>query len=99
MSDASSTKAFEAVQAVREYTELCHAMQSGVAFEQSRGSQDGTPKHLRVGINVAMCDHAALVKLLVEKGIITDEEYAKAIRDEMRAEVDRYEERNGVKFA
>lgn len=95
----TETSTTKNVEAVREYTELCHAMQSGVAYEQGRGGQDGTPKHLRVGVNVAMCDHGALVGLLIAKGIITDEEYAHAIRDEMRREVDRYEERNGVKFA
>ena len=59
----------------QRYLAACHAIQSGVAFEHSQGSTDGTPKHLRTGINIAMCDHAALVKLLVAKGLFTDEEY------------------------
>ena len=52
-----------------------------------------SPKHLRVGVNAAMCDQSALVKLLISKNIITLEEYTKAIADEMEEEVKRYEKR------
>jgi hypothetical protein len=93
-----STAKTAAAEAYREYCALCHAMQTGVMAEQSLGSQDGTPKHLRTGINVALCDHGALIKLLVDKGLITDEEYAVAIRDMMKCEVERYETLLGVKL-
>lgn len=73
------------------YVSAAHAMQSGVAMEQSRGSQCGTPKHLRVGVNSAMADHCALVRLLMSKGIITEAEYLEAIRLAMIEEVERYE--------
>lgn len=33
------------------YEQALHGMQSGVTFEHSQGSPDGSPKHLRVGIN------------------------------------------------
>ena len=56
------------------------------------GSDDTKPKHLRVGVNMAMCDHAGLVDLLIKKGLITDEEYAEAIADEAEAEKARYEQ-------
>lgn len=42
-----------------EYKRLLHAMQSGVAFLKDKGDQ--SPKHLRVGINSAMVNDAALV--------------------------------------
>lgn len=81
------------------YEELVHAMQSGVAFSMNdEECKDTTPKHLRVGINVAMCDHAALVRLLIKKGVFTQEEYEEAITDEMKREVRRYEEKYGVSF-
>ena len=80
------------------YEEACHAMQSGVAFDQGAGSQCGNPKYLRVGVNSAMCDHAALARLLINAGIITDEQYREAIRLEMIAEVERYEHRLSTKF-
>lgn len=78
----------EAEPIVKEYLGLCHAMQTGVEFSRDKTSQQ--PKHLRVGVNTAMCDHSALAKLLVTKGVITDLEYATALRDQMRAEVESY---------
>jgi hypothetical protein len=77
----------------RTYEQAMHAMQSGVAFEHGRGSQDGSPKHLRVGVNSAMVNQAALVRLLIEKGLITEAEYVEAVRLEMNAEANRYEQR------
>lgn len=81
-----------------DYLAACHAMQSGVAAKMHLpihavgGDRETDPKHLRVGVNVALCDHGALVRLLVSKGLITDREYVEAIRGEMRAEVVRYRE-------
>lgn len=73
------------------YPEACHAMQTGVAYELERDSSPGTPKHLRVGVNSAMVNDAALVRLLVAKGLITEEEYAVEVTAEMNREVERYE--------
>lgn len=75
------------------YLAACHAMQSGVAAEHERGSDDGTPKHLRVGVNAAAVSVAALANLLISKGVFTLDEYVKAQADEMEAEKARYEER------
>lgn len=80
----------------REYEALQHAMQTGVAFEiEGRGVKPAAadPKYLRVGVNTALADHGALIGLLVSKGVITELEYAKAIRDGMQREVDRYRQR------
>jgi hypothetical protein len=67
-------------------------MQSGVAFEMGIGDREAatSPKHLRVGVNSALCSHAALVRLLMDKGVITEEEYVRAQADEMEREVERY---------
>ena len=78
---------------VDRYLAALHAMQTGVAIEQARGSRDGEPKHLRVGVNTAMVDHAGLAQLLISKGLITEDEYTAAIADAMEAEVARYEQR------
>lgn len=75
------------------YARAAHAMQSGVAMEHGRGSQDGTPKHLRVGVNSALVNDAALARLLLAKGFITDAEYLEAVTVEMEDEVKRYETR------
>lgn len=47
------------------YEQALHGMQSGVAYEHSNGSPDGSPKHLRVGINSAQVNNAALARLLI----------------------------------
>ena len=78
---------------VDRYDAACHAMQSGVAAEHGRGSNDGSPKHLRVGINSAFVGNAAIARLLIEKGVFTLAEYTAAQADEMEREVRRYEER------
>ncbi len=76
-----------------KYEALCHAMQTGVAYEMEYGSKDTEPKHLRVGINSALVNDAALTRLLIKKGIITEEEYTVEVTEEMQREVTRYEER------
>ena len=79
---------------VERYLQATHAMQSGVAAEMTGIHADAcSPKHLLVGVNSALVNDAALVALLVSKGIITYEEYVKAVADEMEREVIRYEER------
>ena len=81
----------------QRYLNACHAMQTGVKWEmeQQAGSQHiaTSPKHLRVGVNSALVSHGALVKLLVEKGILTEDEYITSQADAMEAEVALYEER------
>lgn len=73
-----------------DYEKLLHAMQSGVAMMMNYNPKETEPKHLRVGINAALCDHAALVNLLINKGVISDKEYIQVITDEMADEVERY---------
>lgn len=74
------------------YQRAMHAMQTGVAMDQGSGSPDGTPKHLRVGINAAMSDINAIGTLLIAKGIITLEEYELAIVEGVEKEAARYEQ-------
>jgi hypothetical protein len=78
---------------LERYEAAAHAMQTGVAYEMNQGSKDTEPKHLRVGVNSALVDCAALADLLIAKGLFTQGEYVKAIADEMEAEVKRYEDR------
>jgi hypothetical protein len=85
------------------YNDLLHAMQTGVAAMMGKeringedpclGEGDTSPKHLRVGINAAMCNHSALVELLIKKGIITSEEYVESATAVMKREVEDYERR------
>jgi hypothetical protein len=66
-------------------------MQTGVEYKMQLNPKDTEPKHLRVGINVAQRDLSSMVELLIAKGIITLEEYTKAIADGMQKEVDSYQ--------
>lgn len=74
------------------YLKAAHAMQSGVAAMMAINPNGATsPKHLRVGVNSAMTEQRALATLLIERGLFTAEEYAKAMADAMEAEVGTYE--------
>jgi hypothetical protein len=97
----SQESEYEMQQDQQRYLAACHGMQTGVKWEMERALLQGkepdsvstSPKHLRVGVNSAMVSHAALVKLLIEKGILTEEEYVKSQADAMEAEVALYEGR------
>lgn len=83
---------------VRRYGELLHAVQSGVKFDHESGGQDGSPKHLRTGINSALVDSGALAQLLQKKGIFTQEEYLEQLVESAEGEVKRYETLLAAKF-
>lgn len=77
-----------------------HKIQSALAFDlesRLRGKVNEIPeitryaKHLRVGINSAMAEHAGLAKLLIDKGVITEEEYREAMVQALEEEADRTE--------
>lgn len=75
----------------KELASLQHAVQSGVAMKIKYDGLSIRPKQLRVGVNSALVFNAALVRLLVDKGVFTQEEYAEAAVQEMAEEVTRYE--------
>jgi len=72
------------------YKALLHAMQTGVAYVMAKDGGETTPKHLRVGINAAMVEHAALANILIKKGIISEEEYVDQLIIELEREVESY---------
>lgn len=76
-----------------EHLRLGHAIQTGVARELEIDPSSGAPKHLRTGLNMEMCSHAGLVRLLIAKGLFTEAEYGAAVLAELEAEKARYEER------
>lgn len=77
----------------QQYFELAHAIQSGVMHEIEFDDASVQPKHLRVGVNMSMCAHAALVRLLISKGLITETEYFTYLVRELRDEINRYRQR------
>jgi hypothetical protein len=79
------------------YIAACHAMQTGVAY-QMQVTNECDPKHIRVGVNSAMVNDRAMTELLIEKGIITEEEYFAKIAVCMELEVADYQERVKKQF-
>ena len=76
------------------YRHLMARMQTGVAVLLAHRAEPGCqPKHLRVGVNAALCDGSALAKLLIAKGVISEAEYLKAIADEAEREASEYQDR------
>ena len=75
---------------ISRYRIAAHAVQSGVAAKKDKS--DWQPKHLRVGINLTKAEQAGLATLLMEKGLFTREEYAKAMADAVEKEVAMYEQ-------
>lgn len=75
----------------REYLELCHALQSGVAFKMTLDNSETRPKHLRVGVNSALVSNSALMRLLLKKKIITEIEYYQELNIVMEEEVKNYQ--------
>lgn len=75
------------------YEAAAHAMQTGVKMEMelSPATSATDPKHLRVGVNSAMADNAAIAALLIAKGIFTKEELAESLATEMEKEAQRYQ--------
>lgn len=78
-------------QARERYYAAAHAMQSGVAAKMERAPKETEPKHLRTGVNAAMVEHAALIRLLLNTGVINERDYFVALADAMQDEVAMYE--------
>jgi hypothetical protein len=80
-----------------EYTQLLHALQTGVKLHIGLEGVGDTslagPKHLRVGINSNMIQNSALALLLMRKGVITETEYWETQVELWRKEVSDYEKR------
>jgi len=79
-------------EALRRYHAAAHAMQTGVALKMEHDGTETQPKHLRVGVNSALVDGAALAELLIHKGVITKDEYLTTIALGMEREVEMYKE-------
>jgi hypothetical protein len=79
----------------QRYLAAAHAVQTAIAFTMGR---DTEPKHLRVGIDITKSDQGALATLLIEKGVITEAEYFKALADGMEREKEMREAEMGVKL-
>lgn len=71
------------------YEAAAHGVQSAVSF---RDAVDGYSKHLRTGIDLSKAEQFGLACLLIDKGIITEEEYVEYMRLGVNTEVANAEE-------
>ena len=72
-----------------------HGVQSAVMVEIDRAGErvaGADAKHLRTGINACLVDSGAIGKLLIDKGIFTQDEYLAAVADAAEAELARMTE-------
>lgn len=76
---------------IDRYTAAAHAMQSGVTHLLSIQPELAEDKHVRVGITSTQVTDAAIARILIAKGVFTEDEYHAALAAEMDAEVDRLE--------
>lgn len=80
------------IEDVERYKRAAHAVQTGVAAEiQLQLNNAASPKHLRTGVNTAKVEQGALAKLLISKGVFTEDEYFSELADAMERERDAYE--------
>src|SRR5690606_4729269 len=71
-----------------------HRIEAGAGMEMALSMQNAsTPKHLRTGVDSALVFNGALIALLIEKGVFTQEEYYTVAAGMMEEEVRRYETR------
>lgn len=87
----------------QRYLKAAHAVQAGVAMEMNDAppnisSSAVSPKMLRTGVNLAMVQQGAIVRLLIKKGLITEEEYMVELVAGVEEEKHQYEERLSARY-
>ena len=81
----------EKAQTIDRYEAAVHRVQSAIAFEIERLGENAAgadAKHLRTGINSMMAETSALARLMIAKGVFTEDEYFTAIAEAAEAEAD-----------
>lgn len=75
------------------YLAAMHGVQTGVAvlMERDADGDSTTPKHLRVGVNSAMVGQAALAKLLIDLGVVTERQLWEHLVTAAEDERERYQ--------
>lgn len=90
-----------------EYKRLGHAIQTGIGWkiQLDTGSPDvnsdpnlNAHKHLRVGIDTNKADLGSISRLLVKKGLISDDEFKQAILEGLELEKASYEDQLNERF-
>lgn len=82
------------------YMQAMHGVQSAIALEQQLGAGHiDSHKHLRVGIDSGHISTGALVELLIDKGLLTLDEYEAKLASFAERELMSYQDKYpGVNF-
>lgn len=81
------------------YEAAAHGVQSAIAHAMNDPASHTTkPKQLRVGVDMSKADHAALVHLLIQKGIFTEIEYMETMRLGANTELAMHERALNAKY-
>ena len=83
------------------YLASAHAMQSAIAYILEHPNNAGRPlqapigsaKDLCVGVHTGKADAGGLARLLIAKGIFTEDEYLAAMADAMEAEAESWRDK------
>lgn len=77
------------------YMRAAHRVQTAIAFNPDRPRDEY--KDLRTGLDLSKSDMGGLATLLIEKGVITREEYLAAIADAAEREADGKEDELSIR--
>ena len=80
-------------QIIEAYTAAAHKVQSAIAILMVHKAPYAPvqPKHLRVGVDMSKADMKGLARLLIEKGVFTEDEYLEAVLKSAEEEAADYE--------
>lgn len=88
--DSEATDADQLAQVLTRYQEAQRAMRAGVTLRLDSEPVHVNPKSLRIDVNSAMVEHAALVGMLLDGGVFTKLQYFTALAEAMERERDSY---------
>jgi hypothetical protein len=74
------------------YLAALHAVQTGIEYKRQYDRKFVEEKHMRAGVDSAHVTNSATAKLLIAKGVFTEEEYFEMLAAEAEHEKARYEQ-------
>ena len=75
-----------------QIAELTKGIQKGIEYISQTDFTEIQPKQMRLELNIMMIQHNALVEVLVDKRLITKEEYTQYVIRHMEQEIQAYKE-------
>lgn len=92
MSDEGQNPVVEPSTPYDRYVAAMRALESWVAVKARMEPAETNPQQLRLGVNSALLQQSALVQLLANKGLISEDEFLEAMANAAEQEVARYQQ-------